>query len=128
MSKSETGRLGEDIASEYLKNKGYRVIKRNFREKWGELDIIAKSPDGTLVFVEVKTIEYKTPQFEDSSDSLLAPEENLSKAKLTKLQRTASLYAGAHSKLIKENKGWRIDLISVRMFHVKHRIDHYENI
>ena len=128
MSKSETGKLGEDIATEYLRNKKYRVVERNLREKWGELDIIAISPDRTLVFVEVKTIEYQTPIFDNEDISLISPEENLTKSKLDKVQRTALLYAGSHPELILDKRGWRIDLISVRVFDGKHRIDHFENI
>ena len=56
MNKSETGKLGENIACRYLVENGYKIIERNFRQKWGELDIIAKAPDKTLVFVEVKTV------------------------------------------------------------------------
>ena len=51
------GKIGENKACEYLKNKGYRIIDRNYREKFGEIDIIAVSRDLTLVFVEVKTID-----------------------------------------------------------------------
>ena len=55
--KSEIGKLGENLACEYLKNKGYWVIERNFRRPWGELDIVARQKDGTLVFVEVKALQ-----------------------------------------------------------------------
>ena len=52
--KISLGKLGEEIASDFLKNKGYKIIERNFRTRFGELDIIAK--DGNcLVFIEVKT-------------------------------------------------------------------------
>ena len=56
VTKSETGKLGEDIACEYLVNRGFIIIERNFRKPWGELDIIAKDSKGVLVFVEVKAI------------------------------------------------------------------------
>jgi len=46
------GRLGEDIATGYLKNRGFHIITRNYRKKWGEIDIIAKK-DNVLHFVEV---------------------------------------------------------------------------
>ena len=48
------GKLGEDVAERYLKQKGYLIIERNFSCRQGELDIIAKEKD-FLVFVEVKT-------------------------------------------------------------------------
>jgi putative endonuclease len=48
------GRRGEEIALEYLRRKGYRIVARGFRLFRGEIDIIARCED-TLVFVEVKT-------------------------------------------------------------------------
>jgi putative endonuclease len=52
--KQKTGKDGENIATEYLKNKGYNVIERNFECRQGEIDIIALDKD-EIVFVEVKT-------------------------------------------------------------------------
>ncbi len=48
------GRLGENLAAEYLQNAGYKILARNYRQKCGEIDIIAQDRD-TLVFIEVKT-------------------------------------------------------------------------
>jgi len=76
--KSQTGQLGEDIACEYLVDKKYKIIERNYRQKWGELDIIAKAPDKILVFVEVKTL-VQNPN--------IRPEENLTNSKLKKLKK-----------------------------------------
>ena len=50
----ELGKHGEDIAADYLKRSGYSIITRNYRRRFGEIDIVA-SKDSTLVFVEVKT-------------------------------------------------------------------------
>lgn len=50
----EIGTHGENIALEYLLNKGYKLISKNFRTNFGEIDIIVKRND-TLCFVEVKT-------------------------------------------------------------------------
>ena len=52
--KHEIGKLGEDLATEYLKNKGYKIIERNFVAKQGEIDIVAQDKK-ELVFIEVKT-------------------------------------------------------------------------
>ena len=49
------GRWGEDHAVEFLIVKGYRIIKRNFRNKLGEIDIIAQDLNGVICFIEVKT-------------------------------------------------------------------------
>jgi len=54
MQKKEVGKKGEEIALQFLKKRGYRLIEKNYVCKMGEVDIIAKEKD-TLVFVEVKT-------------------------------------------------------------------------
>lgn len=50
----ETGQSGEFIAKEYLIDKGYNILETNYRNKIGEIDIIAMDRD-ILVFIEVKT-------------------------------------------------------------------------
>lgn len=50
------GEKGEELARRFLKKKGYKLIKQNYKTPLGEIDIIAKDKD-TLVFVEVKTRE-----------------------------------------------------------------------
>lgn len=130
--KSQLGQFGEDLACEYLVENGYKIIERNFRQKWGELDIIAKAPDKTLVFIEVKTMT-KAP-------GGLKPEDQLTQSKLEKLKKTASLYAGHYPEKIKDNKGWQIDLLAINLADENrlrqgfgepkenYDIRHYENI
>jgi putative endonuclease len=48
------GELGERIAEEHLEHRGYSIVARNFRTRYGELDLIA-ADDRSLVFCEVKT-------------------------------------------------------------------------
>ena len=131
MNNQETGKLGENLATKYLQERGYKVIERNFWKPWGELDVVALAPDKTLVFVEVKTLNNDLT--EASSSDVIQPEENLTKAKLKKLQRTARIYANSHLELVNDDRGWRIDLIAINMFtdkNGKERFDirHYENI
>lgn len=52
--RQQFGQKGEDIAARHLKQSGYRIITTNFRNRLGEIDIIAKDGD-TLAFVEVKS-------------------------------------------------------------------------
>lgn len=52
------GKKGEDIAVEYLEEKGYQILERNWRLKKAEIDIIC-TKDNTLIFVEVKTKSYQ---------------------------------------------------------------------
>ncbi|MBI2010929.1 MAG: YraN family protein [Candidatus Colwellbacteria bacterium] len=101
--RSELGKIGENLATDYLKRQRYKILERNYRQPWGEIDIIARSPDKTLVFVEVKAVKGLG----------ITPEEHLTKSKLKILERTASLYTGQHPQLVKDNKGWRIDLIAI---------------
>jgi len=125
MDKSFIGKFGEDLACQYLKNKGYTIIERNFRKKWGELDIIAKNR-GVLVFVEVKTMRQSG---NENSAKELNPENQLTVAKYKKLKRAASLYAGRNQNLVDDKKGWRIDLIAIDLMENQNpRIRHYENI
>lgn len=53
-SPQEVGQAGEKIAAEFVREQGYTVVTRNYRKRFGEIDIIAEDA-GTLVFIEVKT-------------------------------------------------------------------------
>lgn len=224
----ELGFLGEDIACQYLIENRYKIIERNYRKPWGEIDIIAKNPDKILIFVEVKTIrqygnlecgnecgnqqkiirqcgnekcgnnecgnlknkkfgngflphselphsKFKqlldffypannsamnnsamknnpaTPALPNSknnpamrmrqlpdyhiqhcrilfADCRITPEMQMTKSKIKKIRRTASLYAGSHPELINEKKGWRIDLFALTISDNNYLIRYYENI
>lgn len=104
------GQIGEELACEYLKQKKYKILERNYRQPWGELDIIAATPEKILAFIEVKTL--RKDQNSKTGEGLI-PEDNLTAAKLKKLKRTAALYAGNHPELINDKKGWGIDLIAI---------------
>jgi putative endonuclease len=50
------GRQGEQLAAEHLERRGCQIVERNFRTRWGELDIVALDPETqTVIFIEVKT-------------------------------------------------------------------------
>ncbi|MDD4930801.1 MAG: YraN family protein [Candidatus Colwellbacteria bacterium] len=117
----ETGRLGEEKALALLKRKGYKIVERNHREKWGELDIIARFSDKTLVFIEVKTMRKK-------SCPSLRPEDNMTKAKLKQVRKLAAYYANSHPRLIDKQRGWRIDLIALTIDDNCFDAAHYENV
>lgn len=116
--KSELGKLGEDLACKYLKKKGYKIVERNYWQPWGELDIMAVSPEKVLVLVEVKTVNGPYP--------MVAGEDQFTSAKSRKFKRTAELYANS-SKLLTD-KGWRIDLVAITMDGREFDLKHYENI
>lgn len=95
----QIGDAGETLAVEELEKTGYRIVERNFRTRFGEIDIVAKE-GGTLVFVEVKA---------KGSDYFGSAAEMITKRKLDKIKRTAQDY------LIKNNlnAAWRIDAVVI---------------
>ena len=122
MKKAEIGKIGEEKASAYLINKGYVVLLKNYREKFGEIDIIARASDQILVFIEVKAIAI-------NEIGILKPEDNFTTQKYRKVKRMAEFYAAAHPELIDEEMGWRIDLIAIEIsLNGACAIRHYENI
>ncbi len=119
--RKKIGKFGEDLACEYLVEKGYKILARNYRKLWGEIDIIAKSADKTLVFVEVKTLT----QLQNG----LTPEMHITPRKLRILRRACQIYTGKYPELIDNYKGWRIDLIAVSLKrNSRVSIRHYQNI
>ena len=53
-NKRSVGNAGENLAVEYLQRAGYEVLDRNFYTRYGELDLVARTPEDDLAFVEVK--------------------------------------------------------------------------
>lgn len=110
-------RLGEDTAATYLLKHGYKIIERNFRKGYGEIDIISIK-DNSLVFVEVKT---------RTSAEFGSPLEAITPWKIKTLVKTAQLY-----KLLNPNLPdlMRIDAIAVRVLQngEVETIEHEENI
>jgi len=123
---NQTGRKGEDIAYEYLINKGFLILKRNYLKKFGEIDLIGKAADSTLVFIEVKTLLNKTTK----GNGLFKPEDNLITQKYNNVNRMAQFFVGDYPQLINEEKGWRIDLVAIEIFELdgSFSVRHYENI
>ena len=91
---------GEELATKFLKKKGYKIIERNFRKSYGEIDIIAID-HGVLVFVEVKT---------SNSGFIENPLEHINYYKLKSLIRGAQYYKMIHPEL---PDSLRIDAVSV---------------
>ncbi len=124
--KREIGIFGEKVASKYLINKGYEILYRNYKKKFGEIDIIVRSKEGILIFCEVKTMREK-PGF----PACLIPEDNVTSQKAQKMRRAAQFFASKYPDLIYEEKGWQIDLLAIVLDSedkaVK-QIRHYENI
>lgn len=97
----DRGLKGEALAISYLKKKGYKILEKNYRTKFGEIDIIA-SKDGVVVFIEVKT---------RSTDAFGAPEESVTRDKQERIKKIALYYL----KDLKNLPALRFDVISIEL-------------
>lgn len=111
------GRRGEDIATEFLLQKGYIILEKNFRKRYGEIDIIAEK-DNVLIFIEVKT---------RTSSQFGTPVESISFWKLQSLMKTAQLYKKLHPHL---PEALQIDAVAIIISKTGEleNLDHIENI
>ena len=102
MKRRDTGILGEKLARDFLKKRGYRILETNYRCPEGEIDIIAKHKD-FLVFIEVRT---------KTSLEFGSPEESITLTKKERLRATAFHYWQTHNDL---PLLWRIDVVAVEL-------------
>ncbi len=100
MSKTKTGQSGEELAVEFLKKHGFRILQTNFKSKFGEIDIVAVDKN-TLVFIEVKT---------RSSREFGLPEEAVTARKLEHIRKTGEYYRFIHKSL---PIGDRVDVVAI---------------
>ena len=96
------GKLGEDLASNFLKEKAYRIIDRNFHSRTGEIDLIATNK-GILVFVEVKT---------RWNASYGRPEESVTPWKIKSIISAAQYFKLLHPEL---PAALQIDVVAVEL-------------
>jgi len=80
--KLEVGKTGEEIATKFLKSRGFQILARNFRTNFGELDIVAQK-ENKISFVEVKTRIGLTKG---------KPYEAVNKGKLNRLKKAVNYY------------------------------------
>ena len=83
----EAGARAERLAEEFLRERGMRILARNFRTRFGEIDLVAQDGE-TVVFVEVRS---------RSSDAFGTPQETVTVAKRRRIIRTARAYAQSRS-------------------------------
>jgi putative endonuclease len=88
MNTKDVGMLGENICSRFLEHRGYCILARNYRKKWGELDIVAFK-DGIVHFCEVKSTTLSRGM---GVRDMHMPEENVHRSKLAALRRTAQTF------------------------------------
>jgi len=99
-TRKDVGKEGEKVALSFLKKKGYRILDKNFRCKFGEIDIIAEE-NGQIVFLEVKTrrnLDFGLPQ------------ESLNYFKKKRLTRLAQFYLARYHL---EGISSRFDVVAV---------------
>jgi putative endonuclease len=124
--KQKTRELGENIACIYLKKQGFKIIERNYGQKWGEIDIIAIKED-RIYFIEVKSVTRVTKQTNHrlkiitnslqqnvTHETAHQPEENVHPLKLRKIYRTLETYL--MDRQVPENVDWQVDLICVYLY------------
>ncbi len=108
-NKEKIGDLGEKIAIRYLENNGLSVTERNYRKKWGEIDIICKR-GRTTYFVEVKSISRSLLIGGMGREGYRA-EDNVHPHKLERISRTVQSYLLEHKSSIEGD--WQFDLVTV---------------
>lgn len=124
---NEIGRLGEDIACDFLVKKGLKIVSRNFRKPYGEIDIVAR--EMPLIpgfgrektrFIEVKAVSYETPY-----RGGYRPEENIHREKVKRLRRIIEVYLASH-----RIGQWQFDIVTVSINRASKtaRVKHIENI
>jgi putative endonuclease len=110
---NELGKMGEQLATDYLLYNGYEILKRNFFYDKAEIDIIAKKKE-TLAIVEVKTRK---------TDSFGNPQEFVTKNKIKLLVRAANEYVISNDLDVEV----RFDVISVLKNKTTERIEHFKD-
>ncbi len=102
MKRRDTGILGEKLAKDFLKKRGYRIYETNYRCPEGEVDIVARHKD-SLVFIEVRS---------KRSLEFGSPEESITPTKMERLRAVAAHYRQTHNNL---PSLWRIDVVAVEI-------------
>ena len=115
-----SGKKGEDIATSFLLKNGYQIIERNYKKRYGEIDIIAvdtsNKKEPVLVFIEVKT---------RTSNIFGTPLEAITPSKLRSVIKTVDYYVLTHKNL---PLLLRIDAISVDLSDGEQNVEHIKNI
>lgn len=125
MNTKELGRYGENIAANFLENKDYKILERNyFRNLTGvsdeEIDIIAKKDD-TICFIEVKTVN-------SASGGFFVPEDKVNMEKQQKIAKLAQVWLDEHN--VFSQFKWQIDIVAivVDLSAQKAKVRHFKNI
>jgi|SRR5690554_4059071 len=111
---NELGKIGEELAVQFLIKKGYKILRRNFYYDKAEIDIIAQKEEDTIVIVEVKT--RNSAFFGD-------PQEFVTKNKIKLLVKAANEYIVSNELDVEV----RFDIIAVLKNQKIEKLEHFEN-
>jgi putative endonuclease len=107
LTRAELGALGEQLATDHLIGLGLRILARNWRCRYGELDVIAVDPTTcTVVFVEVKT---------RTGDGFGGLAQAVTQRKVRRLRRLAGWWLATEASHWTHWAAIRIDVIGVRV-------------
>jgi len=112
--RADLGQWGEETACNYMLDRGARLVRRNFRSRSGEIDLIFEEEE-CLVFMEVRTRK---------ESDFLDPLESIDPRKQKKIRSTASLY---YNKFWKQDSICRFDVIAIIGSPGKYKLDHIED-
>ena len=125
MNTKELGDLGEKLACEYLVNKGYKILGKNWENSFGEIDIIAKKKfewfkkqDKTIHFVEVKT--------SFAGNRTFFPEQRFDDRKQNKYRLLSESWLAKNK--IQENVPYQIDVVAIAKADQNPEITFFENV
>lgn len=110
--RKQLGKSGEDLAERFLKRKGYKILGRNLRFKFGEIDILAKEGED-IVLVEVKT---------KTDEEFGRPEEEVDYFKKRKLWDLCRFLSQKYP-----GKNIRVDVIALKVGDREPKIEHLKN-
>ncbi|GAB4219436.1 MAG: YraN family protein [Candidatus Microgenomates bacterium] len=114
--KKNLGKIGEQTACNYLQNNGFKIIKRNFQTRFGEIDIIAEK-NNTLYFIEVKT---------RSNLDKGAPYEAVNKYKIIHVKKAANYFNVLNYKY--KNYKMKIGVFSIITNNNENIINFYDDL
>lgn len=120
MNKRKTGDIAEAHATKHLTSQGYKIIKRNYHARIGEIDIIAiDTVANELVFIEVKA---------RTSSIFGQPQESVTQKKRQRMLLAALHFVNSATQ--KPYLSWRFDVIALKLFSTFEirEINHIKNI
>jgi Holliday junction resolvase-like predicted endonuclease len=112
------GKIGEETALKLLRDKGYELITKNYKNNFGEIDLIMRK-DRWLVFVEVKLKNENTKG---------VPEEMINNNKIGRIRRAAIWFLKENQSVAVLCQQYRIDAVCITIKMGGNLIKHYENI